>query len=282
MWAKYSKILAWSILLDMPFFLLCLFSTCAVCAAYIGNPAGPGIMNHGFFTSTYPIVKATTGYYADYISDMRFVPTQESPDFNPEGSFRKFGLHSQMATASLIFMERIEFFGSAGGSKEHAKFSEAPSVGEVADVLLDFQSTYTFSWSAGARLVVLKLGPAFVCTDFTYFQVPSTMQSYFKFLNRLNLPLETEKQPFSIDEWQIAAALALRLFFVTPYVGGCYMKAKLNIHSGVDVPPLYYENKEHWGYFYGLTVSLTGRFHLNFERRMRDEFAYSFATVAVF
>lgn len=279
---EYSKIGSWSILPNMRFVFFLLFPFVSLLAGYIGNPANPGIMNNGFFTSTNPFFKVTTGYYGDYISNIRFTPTKVSPDFDPDGAIRQFGLHSQMATASLILLERIEIYGSAGGSKEHGKFSKNVSLGEVSDVLLDFKSTYTFSWSTGTRIILLKWGPLYLSTQFDYFQVPSSSQSYFKFLNRLNLPLETEKQPFSIDEWQICAALSARLFFLTPYAGGTYMKAKLNIHSGVDVPPLYYENKENWGYFFGLTVSLTGRFHLNFERRMRDEFAYSFATIAVF
>jgi hypothetical protein len=262
--------------------IILLFSLSSLHAAYIGNPANPGIMNNGFFTSTNPFFKVTTGYYGDYISDMRFVPDKTNPDFDPDGSFRKFGLHSQMATASLILLERIEFFGSAGGSKEHAKFSTAPSMTEVTDTLLDFKSTYTFSWNAGARIILLQWSHLYLCTDFCYFQVPSSQKSYFKFLNRLNLPLDTEKQSFSIDEWQVNLALAARLYFLTPYAGGTYMRAKLNVHSGIDVPPLYYQNKENFGYFFGLTISLTGRFHLNFERRMRDEFSYSFATIAVF
>lgn len=239
-------------------------------------------MNNGFFTSTNPFFKITTGYYGDYISDMRLVPSKKGTKENADTPFRQFGLHSQMATASLILLERIEFYGSAGGSKEHTKFSKTPSMTELSTELLDFHSTYTFSWSGGARIILLQWGQTYFSADFNYFQVPSSHQSYFKYFNRLNLPLETEKQAFSIDEWQISAGLSSRIYFFTPYAGVTYMQAKLNINSGVDVPPLYYENQIHFGYFFGFTISLTGRFHLNFERRIRDEFAYGFSTIAVF
>ena len=251
-------------------------------AAYIGNPAGPGIMNNGFFTASNPFFKCTTGYVGDYISDMRFVPGKSTTKQAADQQFRQFGLHSQMATASLILLERIEFFGLAGGSKEHTHFTENPPLKDVSTELLDFHSTYTFSWSAGTRVILLQWWQTYFSLDFTYFQVPSSHQSYFKFFNQLHLPLETKKQTFSIDEWQISAGISSRIYFLTPYGGITYMKAKLNIHGTDEIPPLYYENQERIGYFYGFTISLTGRFHLNFERRVRDEFAYAFSTIAVF
>jgi hypothetical protein len=92
----------------------------------------------------------------------------------------------------------------------------------------------------------------------------------------MNLPLLPEgKQKLSLKEWQVSAALSSRFFFLTPYGGATYLHSRLR----ADVK---YHNEYHWGYFYGLTVSLTGRLHFNFERRMRDESAYTFSTIAVF
>jgi len=259
--------------------LLLLFS-CSLSAAYIGNPGDPAIMNTGFFTSMGKFFKFTSGYLADYISDKRYVAEEEG-SIDPNDAFRHFGLHSQMATVSFIFLERLELIGNAGGTKEHIKWREQPKLSDFID-LFDFQSTYNFSWSAGAKVILLQWGQTYFTTEFNYFNIPSSHKSYFKFLNRLNLPLETDKQTFSIREWQVTAGLASRLFFFTPYGGVVYLFSKLNIHGTDDVPPLYYKNQQKFGYFYGFTISLTGRFHLNFERRMRDEFSYSFATIAVF
>jgi len=239
-------------------------------------------MNTGFFSHNYSFFKFTTGYLADYTSNKRYVAIKQSGEFDPDAAFRKFGVHSQMATASLILLERIEFFGAAGGTKEHAKWHKTPTMSDVAELLLDFHSAHSFSWSAGTKVILLQWGQTYFSTDFTYFQVPSSHKSFFKFLNRLNIPLETDKQAFSIDEWQVSAGLSSRFFFLTPYGGITYLNSKLNVNSGPGIPPLYYKNEEKIGYFYGLTLSITGRFHLNFERRIRDEFAYSFATIAVF
>ena len=94
-------------------------------------------MNTGFFSSTYPVFKATTGYLGDYTSDKRYVSAAaSSPD-----DFRHFAIHSQMATASLIFLERLEVFGAAGGSKEHADWAENATMQNITTGLLDFQST---------------------------------------------------------------------------------------------------------------------------------------------
>jgi hypothetical protein len=258
------------------FFFLAI--TSSLFGAYVGNPASPGIMNVGIFSGKNPFFKCTTGYLADYISDKRYVSEQELGN----KAFRHFGLHSQMATTSLIFLERLELFGMAGGTKEHPKWQKSLSWSDISAALVDFQSTYHFSWSAGAKVILLQWGQTYFTTDFTYFAIPRSQKSFFRFLNRLNLQLESEKQTFCIKEWQMSAALASRLFFLTPYAGATYLSSKLSIRGGFDIPPLYYQNKERFGYFFGLTVSISGKLHLNFERRLRDEFAYSFATIAVF
>ena len=230
--------------------------------AYVGNPADPALMNTGFFSAGYPVFKFTTGYIYDYTQNKRFVAQDNE-------TIRKFGLHSQLASFSFIFIERLQFFGTAGGSKEIIE--EKP----IYDMILDVHTNYHFSWSTGAKVILFQWGQTFFSCDFTYFAIPSSHKSYFKFLNRLNLPLETEKQKFSLREWQASAGLSSRFYFLTPYVGGTYLKSKL--HADIN-----FHNDVKWGYFYGLTVSLTGRLHLNFERRLRDEFAYTFSTIMVF
>lgn len=249
-------------------------------SAYIGNPANPAIMNTGFFSLHNPLIKGTTGYIADYTSDKKYVAHQKEGEiFDPNSTFRKFCLHSQLASFSIIFLERLELFGTAGGTKERAKWHNQPT---NAPFLFDFHSTYHFSWSTGAKIVLIQWGQTFLSTDFTYFAIPSSPKSFFKFFNQLNLPLDLTKQQFYLREWQISAGLSSRFSFLTPYLGATYLHSRLHIKEGSEIRAIEYHNKEKIGYFYGLTVSITGRFHLNFERRLRDEFAYTFSTTAVF
>lgn len=260
--------------------LLLIITAFPLFGMYVGNPASPGLMTTGFFSGQSPVCKFTSGYLADYTSNMRFEVVKKP---NVTQAFREFGIHSQMATFSAIFVERLEIFGYLGGSKEHAKWGKKqPTMDDFSTIMTDFQSTYHFSWSSGCKVILLQWWQTYLSADFTYFSVPSSNQSYFKFLNRLNLPMEKEKQTFSIDEWQTSLGLSSRIFFFTPYGGVTYMSAKLNIHSGNDLPPMYYRNKDKIGYFFGMTFSLTGRFHINLERRVRDEFSYSAAATAVF
>ncbi|MBF8263889.1 MAG: hypothetical protein HW387_1554, partial [Parachlamydiales bacterium] len=70
-------------------------------ASPVSNPAGPGLMQSGLFSSSNPWVKVTTGYLADYVSDMPLKLSQGSAEFDPEETFKHFGLNSQMATFSL-------------------------------------------------------------------------------------------------------------------------------------------------------------------------------------
>ena len=264
----------WRFLLLFPLFVF---------GAYIGNPADPALMNTGFFSSHYPFFKFTTGYVGDYVSDKRYEAQQTSPNFNPNQAFRHFGLHSQLASVSMIIVERLEIFGMAGGSKEHAQWNPQPTITDAATTFFDFESNYQFSWSTGAKVIFLQWGPVFLSGNFTYFAVPSSHKTYFKFFNRLNLPLDTApEQRFGLSEWQTSLALSVRIVFVTPYAGIDYLHSHLAVQGGPQVPAINYYNDPKFGYFYGLTLSLTGRFHVNIERRVRNEFAYGFSTIAVF
>jgi hypothetical protein len=252
--------------------------------AYIGNPADPAIMNTGFFSSHYPFFKFTTGYVGDYVSDKRYYASQsDDSNFDPNQAFRHFGLHSQLASVSLILVERLEIFGMAGGSKEHAQWREQPTWSDAASMMFDFESNYHFSWSTGAKVVLLQWGSVFLSGEFSYFGVPSSHKSYFRFFNRLNLPMDTApEQKFGLNEWQTSLALSVRFIFLTPYAGIDYLHSHLHVQGGPQVKAINYYNEEKFGYFYGLTLSLTGRFHVNIERRVRNEFAYGFSATAVF
>lgn len=201
---------------------------------------------------------------------------QTSPDFDPNETFKEFGIHSQLGSFSLILLERMEIFGSAGGSKEQAKGKTHPSLN------FDFESKYQFSWSAGSKIVLLQWGKTYLGCDFTYFAIPSSSKSFFKYFDRFNLPIDFgAKQKISLNEWQISAGLASKFAFLTPYVGGTYLHSRLHVASTPEIP-IEYKNEVNWGYFFGLTVSMTGRLHFNFERRMRDESGYTFSSIAVF
>ena len=244
--------------------------------AYIGNPANPAIMNNGFFSLGYPFIKGTSGYVYDYTSNKRYEANQKKPDFDPNATFKEFGLHSQLATFSIILVERMEIFGSAGGTKEQAKGRTNPSF------LESFESHYQFAWSAGTKVVLIQWGKTYLSCDFTYFTIPESDKSFFKFLNRFNLPIDFTKQTLALTEWQFSGALSSRFAFLTPYVGGTYLNSHLHVSSSPETGPIDFHNEYKFGWFFGLTVSVTGRFHLNFERRLRDEFAYTFSTIAVF
>ena len=258
------------------FFLI----TSSLTAAPVGNPATPALTQNGIFSSN-PWIKGTTGYLADYVSDLRLTLASGSAEFNPDETFSRFGLHSQMASISLIFLQRLELYALLGGSKEHLKWHDEPKT-SLYSALFDLQTTYHFSWALGTRVVLLQWGQTFFSFDGCYFTVPSSQQAYFKFLNRLKLPLEEDGQLFYLREWQAGASLASRLWIFTPYAGIQYLSTKLHIQSGPDNSVLNYHNKSTIGYYYGLTLNITSKFLVTFERRVRDEFAYMFSTQAIF
>jgi hypothetical protein len=238
-------------------------------------------MQAGLFSSCNPWIKVTTGYLADYVTKMPLKFCSGSAEFNPDETFKHFGLHSQMATFSVVLLQRLEAYALMGGSKEHLKWHEEPRT-SLYSALFDFQSSYHFSWAGGVRVILLQWGQTFFSCDGSYFAVPSSQKSFFKFLNRLHLPLDQEKQRFNLREWQAGAALSSRFWIITPYAGAKYLHAKLHIQGGPETSSLNYRNSSRIGYYYGLTISLTSKFLITGERRVHDEFAYMFSTQAVF
>ena len=238
-------------------------------------------MQSGIFSSPNPWVKVTTGYLADYVSNMPLNLSNGSAPFDPKQTFKHFGLHSQMASFSLVLLQRLEAYALLGGSKEHLRWHDEPQT-SLFSSLFDFQTSYHFSWAGGVRVVLLQWGQTFLSCDGSYFAVPSSQKSFFKFLNRLHLPLDQEKQHFNLREWQAGLALSSRFWIITPYAGMKYFHARLHIQPGTETSSLNYRNSKRIGYYYGVTLSITSKFLITGERRVRDEFAYMFSTQAVF
>lgn len=255
---------------------LFLFFSMPLLASYIGNPSGPCVMNSGFFSRGY-LIKGTSGYLYDYSTIKRYHAPKTKEGFDPNSTFKEFGIHSQMGTLSLILLERIEIFGALGGSKEQTKGKTHPSTP------FEFESKYQFSWAAGAKTVLLQWGTTSLGCDFTYFAIPSTPQSFFQYFDRFQLPIDFGKQKVYLNEWEIACGLSTRFFgMLAPYIAGSYLYSHLHVDESKEIGKITYENQSKWGYLFGITLSLTGKFHINLERRLKNESGYSLATIAVF
>jgi hypothetical protein len=245
---------------------------------FITNPGSPAIVNQGIFSGVTPAIKFSSGYRADYTSNKRFVPQ----DPRSTAPLKEFGIHSQMASVSASILRRIEFFGSAGGSKEHASWNRELSLNDYLTVLKDFKSDYTFSWGFGAKAILIEWWQTYLGVELSYFDVPANHKSYFSLLNHLNLNLDPKNQTFHLREWQLGLGIASKFPLITPYGGVRYLDSKMTILGQKSLMNVSYKNKENLGYFYGLTISLFDRFHITLERRVVDEFSYSFSAVGVF
>jgi hypothetical protein len=238
-------------------------------------------MRGGIFSAPTPFFKVTTGYLADYISDMRLSLSSGDADFNPQHTLNQFGLHSQMATFSIAFLQRVELYTLLGGSKEHVKLKTDPPT-PLFSALFDFKTTYHFSWAVGGNCILLQWFQTYLSLTGSYFAVPTSQHAFFRFLNRLNLPLDENEQHFFLREWQVGLALSSRFWFLTPYVGTKYLNTTLRIQEGPENSSLTYHNEKRWGYYFGATLSFYNKIFLVFERRVRDEFAYTGSAYIVF
>jgi hypothetical protein len=246
--------------------------------AYVGNPSDPAIMSTGLFSSTYSFFKVTSGYVGDYVSNKRYVPSDPSNNF----VLKEFGTHSQLANISLILVERFELFGNFGGVKEHFKIRETVPLEELRGLFSNFRTANHIAWGAGGKVIFFQWGQTFLSGNLTYFTVPSANVTFPKWIkDRIPLNItfvdDIVAKRFSLEEWQANIALSSRFLILTPYGGLSYLRS--NLYMGEDIT---YRNQKNLGYFYGLTLSLTGRLHFNVERRVTNEFAYAFSTIAVF
>lgn len=238
-------------------------------------------MSGGIFGTPPSFFRLTTGYLADYISDMKLSHSSGSAEFDADDVLKRFGLHSQMAEFSLSLLQRLEFYALLGGSKEKVKLKNDPEP-PLKDLLMEFKTTYHFSWAAGMRIILLQWGQTFFSLDGSYFTVPSSHEAYFTFLNRLNIPLDENEQHLYLREWQIGAALSSRFWLITPYIGVKYLRTTLRIQEGPENSPLTYHNSPRFGYFFGATLSLFNKIFVGIERRVRDESAYMGTAYAAF
>jgi hypothetical protein len=172
--------------------------------------------------------------------------------------------------------------GTFGGTKERVKPHGQKVDDNPVDIYLDFKSSHSFSWSAGAKAILLQWGQTFLSMDFTYFEVPETGKSYFSFFEKTEGASPPKKQHFFMKEWQVSAGLASRFWFITPYGGINYLNSRMHIEYGPVTSSIIYQNEQALGYFYGVTVAFGPKLFVNFERRVRNEFAYTLSTIAVF
>lgn len=202
-------------------------------------------------------------------------------DFNAKKAVKRFGLHSQMAELSLSLLNRIEFYTLLGGSKEHVKLHTEPET-PFYSALFEFQTTYHFSWSVGVRAVFLQWGQTFLSADGSYFTVPTSQHAFFKFLNRMDIPLDSNEQHLYLRQWQAGAALSSCFWCLTPYIGAKYSHTTLRIQEGPENSTLTYENRPRFGYYFGATLSILDKVFITVERRLRDESAYMGTACAAF
>lgn len=260
------------------FFLFFFFSLLSH-ASYVGNIAGPAILEKGLFSDKDPWIKVQTGYLVDFTNDKKLVSDHNIPILGNENRINDFEIISNMGMISVVLRERMEIYGMLGQSKiELNWFSNAPNDEEENGQFRKIESDYNFSWITGTKVILLQFGKTYFGLDFAYFRIPNIKRSLY-FLNDESIPFNTNPQYLTLREWHLAFGLASTMGYFTPYLGGKYLLTKIRFRSDNSFN---LKNRLSFGIFLGTTISVGEKFSLNAEARLHDELAYSVSGSAAF
>lgn len=257
------------------FFLLFLLFSANLFALYTGNPAGPSLLRHGMVTPINSLVTITTGYVYTKVWDMDLTPK----DLPPDVTLEKIGdteMLSNFASVGLILLRRLEVYSYLGVSKESIDWkSRLPFTSN------ELETKNHFSFSVGAKAIMLQFGGTVFSLDFQYFTLPSTDKLLPKIVN-LYMPIPLGKQYLNMDQWQVAAGLASKIGPFCPYIGGKYSKVRLKVNSTEGIPNLAFRNRNNWGLFAGASINFGTLLSATGEIRWFDEKGASAAVSMVF
>lgn len=256
-------------------FLCLFFSCCPLFALYTGNPASPSLLQKGLFNAQSYFISVSTGYIYDNVWDKNIVPT-ETPDFVSLEKVGDFEVHSNFASFALVFLKRLEIYTYLGVSKENIDWKT-----KIPFSSTEINTKNHFSYSVGAKAIMLQFSSTVFSIDFQYFTLPKSNKMMQKIVN-IYMPMELSKQYLNIKEWQLAFGIATRLGPLTPYVGGDYSHLRLQVKTENDFPTLDFKNKRSWGIFFGSSLNISSILFVTGEMRFFNEKAFSLSATTDF
>ncbi len=258
-------------------YLFLLFFPFSLFSFYTGNPLSPSMLQRSLFGRPNGLISIGVGYLADFLTDLPLQVEGKPEEINFEYP-KNFSMESQMSSASIHLVRRLEIYGYLGTSAEKLGFF--PFTGGK----MDLKSGTNFSYAVGGKAILLDFHRAVLSLDYAYFCIPSSSKLRKK-LEGIHLPdfitrpLGSQKMQWR--QWHIAMGTSFRIGPLSPYVGGRYSHAKLKILVS-DAPSLRLKGENHWGLFAGLSLMLSHSFFVTGELRWFDETAYSTSAVLAF
>lgn len=246
--------------------LAALFTSTALCAAPVGNPAAPQLIYEGFFTSCENWVDVRAGYEGDFVSDARLKQYNEG-----QGRVDCYEQTTNSGTLTINFVDRFDVFGVLGSSRTNAEWRFTDLDENVHQVKIETE--YDFLWGIGGRAILFEWGNATLGCGGRY----ESAHYDPEWLTIDGINFSTANTSLKWHEWQIDIDLSYRIELLTPYIGIKYLNVKSqigefsvpisNTESGSDS----FENRNPVGIFIGCSLSNNRYFMLNLEGRLIDE-----------
>ncbi len=243
--------------------------------AFVGNPYSPALIQHGLFSSQSALVNFSSGYLYSEAWDKNIVPKDTPPDATLE-KVADFEMKSSFATLALNILRRLELYSYLGVSKENIDWKA-----KIPFTSSEIKTKNHFSYSVGAKAIMLQFGGTVFSLDFQYFILPSSNKLIPKIVS-IYMPIPEGNQYLKMKEWQISGGIAVKLGPFTPYGGAKYSHLRLQVKSTEGIPNLFFKNRKNWGLFAGASLNFGPLLVATFEMRFVDEKAFSAAVATAF
>lgn len=255
--------------------MLAILTCGAAYALPVGNPADPIMLQDGIFFETncedcnpcfnWDLFSLKVGYYGDFVFDRDLKVDHDGDAFIDHSEF-----YTNAGLISLNVWDRIDVYAMLGSTKGYINSNSDAFA--VAGGRIEIETETDFSWGVGVKGTIWEYGCTAIGLDAKYFRAHPDVR-------RITLNNVTTVNPDdSIDmlyrEWQVGVGIAHRINMFVPYFAVKWSKADVDFH-GVDIAGVFarrdLENRQSFGYAFGVSLVDCDMMSLNVEARLRDE-----------
>ncbi len=226
----------------------------SLCAAPIGNPASPTLLQQGVFIADTTWCQPRVSFLED------FTQTQQLSCSSAHNSFAQFALELGSLTWSI--REKFDLSITLGGAQNYFRLYQE-------NHLLEFYSGGGLVWYGEGKLILLE--------------VKDTILSIFGEAGGwdwMDGPAYVDENPQGPDShlkmrfWMAGAALTQQIGLFSPYLGIAVLRSRWKLEE-VSLETFHFSQKYTAGPFMGCTLSSGSQVALNIEWRAQIENAWT-------
>jgi major outer membrane protein len=277
---------------------LCLFSSYALQALPLGNPAEPALLSRGiwfsgtgrsndYYHSCFDQWSFSIGYCGDFVFN-RNLQIRSGQGLDQGRVIRETQLTTNAGYLSVAFWDCVEIFGTLGASRLRIHTPETSwfLAGHHEGTLL---TDTHFSGSVGARALLFNWRCFSLGFEGQYFRMQPRLSHYTSegFRATTNYFHDVSS---TYCEWQVGGGLSYSLktmqpnFVVVPYIGCKWSKLNFTTHNLSFVDGGLFGNTltlfdlsahKNYGWAVGTTFAFGSQIEITIERRFADERAVS-------